>query len=72
MRCLSQPWGGGDPPPTTAEEWREGATKRDGSWWTDWTAWLAARSGEKGKPPAMGSAAHPPVADAPGTYVLEK
>jgi polyhydroxyalkanoate synthase subunit PhaC len=61
-----------DPPPATAEEWREGATKRDGSWWTDWTAWLAARSGEKGEPPAMGSAAHPPIADAPGTYVLEK
>ena len=33
---------------------------------------LAPRSGEKVKPPAMGSAAHPPIADAPGTYVLEK
>jgi polyhydroxyalkanoate synthase subunit PhaC len=61
-----------DPPPPTAAEWRQGATRQDGSWWTDWTAWLAARSGKKGKPPAMGSAAHPPLADAPGTYVLEK
>ncbi|SDE44957.1 PHA/PHB synthase family protein [Belnapia rosea] len=56
----------------TPEEWRKAATKHDGSWWTDWTAWLAARSGEKNKPPPMGCAAHPPIADAPGTYVLEK
>ncbi len=61
-----------DPPPATAEEWRKGAARHDGSWWTDWTAWLAARSGERAKPPATGSAAHPPIADAPGTYVLEK
>ena len=61
-----------DPPPPTPEEWHKGAARHDGSWWTDWTAWLAARSGEKGKLPPMGSAAHPPIADAPGTYVLEK
>ena len=61
-----------DPPPPTPEEWRKGATRHDGSWWADWTAWLAARSGGKGKSPPMGSAAHPPVADAPGTYVLER
>ncbi len=56
----------------TPEEWRRAATKHDGSWWTDWSAWLAARSGERDTPPAMGSAAHPPIAGAPGTYVLEK
>ncbi|MBL6081904.1 class I poly(R)-hydroxyalkanoic acid synthase [Belnapia sp. T18] len=56
----------------TPEEWRKAATKHDGSWWTDWSAWLAARSGERQRPPATGSTAHPPIADAPGTYVLEK
>ena len=61
-----------DPPPPSAEEWRKAAARHDGSWWTDWTAWLAERSGKKGKPPSMGSAAHPPIADAPGTYVLER
>jgi polyhydroxyalkanoate synthase subunit PhaC len=61
-----------DSPPASAEEWRKGAKRHDGSWWGDWTAWLAARSGEKTKPPSMGNAAHPPLADAPGTYVLEK
>ncbi len=54
------------------EEWRRGAMKHDGSWWTDWTAWLAAHSGPKRKPPAMGNADHPPLEDAPGRYVLEK
>jgi polyhydroxyalkanoate synthase subunit PhaC len=56
----------------TAENWRRGATKHDGSWWGDWAAWLAQRSGRKVKPPSLGNAAHPPLADAPGTYVLEK
>jgi len=58
-------------PGATAQAWREKATAHSGSWWTDWTAWLAERSGRKGKPPALGSAAHPPLADAPGAYVLE-
>ena len=66
-------WGNeADPPPATPDEWRKDAKKHDGSRWTDWTVWLAARSGEKGEPPRTGSAAHPPIADAPGTCVLEK
>jgi polyhydroxyalkanoate synthase len=56
----------------TPEAWLEGATKHDGSWWTDWIAWLGERSGGQVKAPPLGSAAHPPLADAPGTYVLEK
>lgn len=54
------------------EEWRRGATKHDGSWWTDWTAWLAGHSGPMREPPPMGSTAYPPLEDAPGRYVLEK
>jgi polyhydroxyalkanoate synthase len=61
-----------DRPAATSEEWRQAAVRRDGSWWTDWTAWLARRSGERAKPPSMGSARHPPLDDAPGRYVLEK
>jgi polyhydroxyalkanoate synthase len=60
-----------DPPPDTPEAWRAGATRHDGSWWTDWARWLAERSGAKGKPPTMGNAAHPPLQDAPGSYVLQ-
>ncbi len=57
--------------PETAEDWLAGAQRHEGSWWTDWTAWLAARSGQKRPAPAIGSAVHPPLCEAPGTYVLE-
>jgi len=56
----------------TAEQWRKDAQRHDGSWWTDWSYWLAAHAGKKGKPPSMGSEAYPPLQDAPGSYVLEK
>jgi polyhydroxyalkanoate synthase len=54
------------------EAWRKAAERVDGSWWTDWSRWLAARAGEKVAPPSMGNVAHPPLLDAPGSYVLEK
>ena len=56
----------------TAALWREAAPRRNGSWWTDWFGWLAARAGERVPPPGLGSAAHPPLEAAPGLYVLEK
>lgn len=56
----------------SAKQWLEGATRHDGSWWPDWAAWLAARSGENRAPPLVGSAEHPPLQDAPGSYVLEQ
>jgi len=56
----------------TAEAWRESAERHEGSWWEDWGKWLADHSGRKQKPPPMGSEEHPALADAPGTYVLEK
>jgi polyhydroxyalkanoate synthase subunit PhaC len=57
---------------TSPEQWLQSATKHNGSWWPDWLAWLSARSGEKVKPPSVGSKEHSPIEDAPGTYVLEK
>ena len=56
----------------TPEQWRESSTRHDGSWWTDWSRWLAEHSGRKGKPPTLGSDAHPALDGAPGRYVLEK
>jgi polyhydroxyalkanoate synthase len=64
-------WFTGDAAPDAAA-WRKAAKRQEGSWWDDWVAWLAARSGGKAKPPPTGSKRHPPLADAPGTYVLEK
>ena len=54
------------------ELWLAGATKRQETWWEEWARWIAVRAGEKVAPPPMGSAAHPPLADAPGTYVVGK
>ncbi len=56
----------------TAEAWQAATKKHDGSWWSDWTAWLDVRSGELVPLPLLGSNAHPPMEDAPGTYVLQK
>ncbi len=50
----------------------EEAPKVPGSWWEDWAAWLGERCGPRVAPPALGNEAHPPLADAPGTYVLER
>jgi polyhydroxyalkanoate synthase len=61
-----------DKPAATAEEWFAGAEAHKGSWWSDWAEWLKARSGELVKPPAVGNKKYPPLAPAPGTYVLEK
>jgi len=62
-----------DPPARfkSFETWRENATEHEGSWWMDWSTWLSERSGGLGAPPAMGSATHLPLEDAPGSYVLE-
>jgi polyhydroxyalkanoate synthase len=42
-----------------------------GSWWPAWTRWLAERSGPPMPVPAIDGAKFAPLADAPGTYVLE-
>ena len=58
--------------PDDPDAWLAGATMQPGSWWTDWTAWLAERSGgERDAPAALGGAGHPPLGAAPGTYVRE-
>jgi len=61
--------GEGDYPPD-AESWRRTAQEHVESWWVDWSAWAAERSGPLGPPPPMGSKRHPPVGAAPGDYVL--
>jgi len=56
--------------PPSADAWLGGATEHKGSWWEDWTAWIAERAGARRAAPPLGSAAHPPVDDAPGKYVF--
>ncbi|HEX4238935.1 MAG TPA: alpha/beta fold hydrolase [Xanthobacteraceae bacterium] len=53
--------------------WREQAAKHGGSWWPHWREWIKARSGEiKSAPVELGSKQNPPLAAAPGQYVLER
>ncbi|MGC8213165.1 alpha/beta fold hydrolase [Ralstonia pseudosolanacearum] len=63
--------GGGSLAP---EVWLSSAKDHTGSWWPAWHAWLAAHgtSDQSTDVPALGSDAYPPLADAPGAYVLEK
>jgi polyhydroxyalkanoate synthase len=57
--------------PQSPEEFLAQAPKLPGSWWADWDAWLAERSGElKAAPKTLGNRAHKAHAKAPGTYVL--
>jgi len=48
------------------------APRKEGSWWPEWSAWLASQSGDPIAPPLMGGAAtdYAPLCDAPGAYVL--
>jgi polyhydroxyalkanoate synthase len=62
--------GDGEHPPDAAE-WLDGARKHAGTWWEDWDAWLAERSGpERKAPAALGGGGHKAAEPAPGTYVL--
>ena len=53
----------------SAEEWKSGAVRNDGSWWPRWGAWLAERSGEMVPARTPGDSSHPVLCSAPGTYV---
>ena len=55
---------------TGPDEWLKRVPAIEGSWWPEWTKWLAAQSGEPSAPPRMGTqAAEASLADAPGDYV---
>ena len=61
----------GNPP--DHREWLAQAETAQGSWWPDYTTWLADRSGDmKQAPRTLGSAKFRPLDPAPGTYVLER
>ena len=69
FQALERPAGGNYIPP---DDWLTLAPRHEGSWWPEWSTWLAAHSGSPVAPPPMGADDYPPLADAPGSYVLEK
>lgn len=56
------------------EEWLAENAASNGSWWTAFASWLAARSGKPVAPPQMGAhaGAFKALCDAPGTYVMQR
>ena len=55
---------------TGPDEWLRTVPSVEGSWWQEWTKWLAARSSEPSEPPRMGTISDESnLPDAPGDYV---
>jgi poly[(R)-3-hydroxyalkanoate] polymerase subunit PhaC len=55
------------------DEWIKRAPSREGSWWNEWTRFLATHSGQPVAPPSLEGREQKatPLVDAPGSYVLE-
>jgi polyhydroxyalkanoate synthase len=56
--------------PESADEWQAGASRSEGSWWTDWQTWMAGLNGPDRAPARVpGTGALQVLEDAPGSYV---
>lgn len=67
-------WRGGDRV-LSADEWLDSTPAVEGSWWIPWADWLARHSSsQRTTPPDFGAPAAglPPLAAAPGSYVLQR
>jgi polyhydroxyalkanoate synthase len=60
-----------DETPTDLDAWRAGSAPHEGSWWPDWAAWLARRSGKKIDAADSFPKSIPRLEPAPGRYVRE-
>jgi len=59
--------------PADHRDWLAQAETVQGSWWPDFTSWLAERSGDKKQAPrSLGSSKFRPLDPAPGTYILNR
>jgi polyhydroxyalkanoate synthase len=59
----------GDALPPKAEAWLEAATRHEGSWWTDWDAWVGAFAGKSVAARQPGDGGLAAIEDAPGSFV---
>jgi polyhydroxyalkanoate synthase len=58
--------------PQEVDAWLAGATEYPGSWWPDWSAWLAAQSGDDVPARVPGDGKLAVIEDAPGSYVRQR
>ena len=59
--------------PKSVDQWLTGATEHKGSWWTDWSNWLAAQAGKEiAAPKTYGKGKYKAIEPAPGRYVKAK
>lgn len=59
--------------PVAADQWLAEATEQPGSWWSEWTAFLASHAGEQvAAPKKFGNTRFKPIEPAPGRYVKVK
>ena len=59
--------------PKSHAQWLTGATEFPGSWWTDWSNWLADQAGKQvAAPKSFGKGKYKALEVAPGSYVKAK
>ena len=59
--------------PKNASDWFETAQEKPGSWWPEWSGWLAGHAGKQvAAPRALGNRQYKPIEAAPGRYVKVK
>jgi polyhydroxyalkanoate synthase len=58
--------------PDSADQWIEGSTLHEGSWWPLWAEWLAQQSGKKIPARAPQDSKLKPIEAAPGSYVSKR
>ena len=55
--------------PDDPEDWIEGATYHEGSWWDHWNDWIAPHAGPRVAARSPGDGPYPVIEPAPGSYV---
>ena len=58
--------------PAKPADWLVGATAHEGSWWNDWSAWVAPHCGKQVAARKPGGGKLKAIEDAPGSYVKAK
>ena len=65
-----QHWAAEGALPADPQQWLASATQQPGSWWPHWHAWVRENhGGGEVAARAPGGPSHPPIEDAPGSYV---